>query len=101
MASDEGGPQGPGPAYERAPEMPDRGIPGHFGHEKQLHSATGYNVVVDSQGGVYGTREPYNSEGRGRSFWLGERDGMGAVLCLERIEWHCVKGNEIDVFMFE
>lgn len=73
MASDEG-PQSDaaGPAYERAPEMPDRGIPGHFGHEKQLHSATGYNVVVDAQGGVYGTREPYNSEGRAGFLVWGE-----------------------------
>ncbi|GBM55338.1 hypothetical protein AVEN_252704-1 [Araneus ventricosus] len=42
----------------------DRGIPGHIGKEKQLHSATGYNIVIDSEGNVYGTREPYNQEGK-------------------------------------
>ncbi|XP_042903010.1 fibroblast growth factor 1 isoform X2 [Parasteatoda tepidariorum] len=40
----------------------DRGIPSHVGPEKQLHSGTGYNLVIDSEGGVYGTREPYNEE---------------------------------------
>ncbi|PRD24100.1 UNVERIFIED_CONTAM: Fibroblast growth factor 20 [Trichonephila clavipes] len=50
-----------GPAYARAMES-DRGIPGHVGKEKQLHSATGYNIVIDGEGNVYGTREPYNHE---------------------------------------
>ncbi|KFM82638.1 hypothetical protein X975_04608, partial [Stegodyphus mimosarum] len=47
-----------GAAYARAVE-PDRGIPAHVGGEKQLHSATGYNLVIDSEGSIYGTREPY------------------------------------------
>ncbi|XP_035231158.1 fibroblast growth factor 1-like [Stegodyphus dumicola] len=50
-----------GAAYARAVE-PDRGIPAHVGGEKQLHSATGYNLVIDSKGSIYGTREPYNQE---------------------------------------
>ncbi|GIX88290.1 hypothetical protein CDAR_392451 [Caerostris darwini] len=50
-----------GPSFARSMDT-DRGIPGHVGKEKQLHSATGYNIVVDGEGNVYGTREPYNNE---------------------------------------
>ncbi|XP_054711177.1 fibroblast growth factor 16-like [Uloborus diversus] len=50
-----------GAAYARAVE-PDSGVPGHVGPEKQLHSATGYNLVIDTEGKIYGTREPYNNE---------------------------------------
>lgn len=49
-------------AYARAAE-PDAGIPAHVALEKQLHSGTGYNLVIDTEGKVYGTREPYNKEG--------------------------------------
>lgn len=52
-------------AYARAVE-PDAGIPGHVGTLKQLHSGTGYNLVIDTEGKIYGTREPYNNEGK----WL-------------------------------
>ncbi|XP_055946751.1 fibroblast growth factor 1-like isoform X2 [Argiope bruennichi] len=51
-----------GPSYAGLSMETDRGIPGHIGKEKQLHSATGYNIVIDSEGNVYGTREPYNQE---------------------------------------
>lgn len=49
-------------AYARAAE-PDAGIPAHVALAKQLHSGTGYNLVIDTEGKVYGTREPYNKEG--------------------------------------
>lgn len=49
-------------AYARAAE-PDAGIPAHVALTKQLHSGTGYNLVIDTEGKVYGTREPYNKEG--------------------------------------
>ncbi|KAG8192591.1 hypothetical protein JTE90_015224 [Oedothorax gibbosus] len=61
MASGDG-PEREGPIVLPGMLEPDRGIPKHFGSEKQLHSGTGYNIVIDAEGQVYGTREPYNSE---------------------------------------
>lgn len=49
-------------AYGRATE-PDAGIPPHVAFAKQLHSGTGYNLVIDTESKIYGTREPYNKEG--------------------------------------
>ena len=48
-------------AYGRG--EPDSGVPPHVAPTKQLHSGTGYNLVIDTEGKIYGTREPFNNQG--------------------------------------